>query len=484
MAIATLLNSESRAKPGTIPLVVVAAVLRVVDVAMIIITAQAIRPFFTEHAGVAPYYGVAAVLAALLAVIVLHVNGLYRLKGLSVRHLREQLTQLSAGLGEVLLILIVTMFALKISDTFSRLWIGSWFVLVWLEMALTRLLLVLRARHWAAQGRFLRNVAIVGFHQSTDPLIERLSRDDSVRIIGCFDERVRRDPSLPMPAGVARLGTPADLIEYARRYRVDHVIIALPWSATDRIIAVARQLSVLPIDVSLAPDKLGLSLIAMPIALGDVSLLGIVKRPLGDGQHFIKRAFDCLGALILLTALAPLMALVGALIKLESRGPVFFRQRRHGFNNELVGVTKFRTMYTHLSDPAGEKLTERDDPRVTKLGRLLRRTSIDELPQLFDVLRGDMSLVGPRPHPTKAKAAGRYYQEVVADYAARHRVKPGITGWAQVNGWRGETATEEQILKRIEHDLFYINNWSFWLDLKILFLTAAALVKDSRGKAF
>jgi Undecaprenyl-phosphate glucose phosphotransferase len=484
MATATLFNSESRAKPGAIPLVVVAAVLRVVDVAMIIVTAQAIRPFFTEHAGVAPYYGMAAVLAALLAVIVFHLNGLYQLKGLGARHLREQARQLSAGWGEVFVILIVTMFTLKISDTFSRLWIGSWFVLVWVEMATTRTLLALRARHWAAQGRFRRNVAIVGYHATTHRLVERLAKDDSISIIGCFDERVRRDPPMVTPAGIERVGTPADLIDYARGSRVDHIIIALPWSATDRIIAVARQLSVLPIDISLAPDKLGLSLIALPTALGDLSLLGIVKRPLGDGQHFIKRAFDWLGALVLLAALGPLMAVVAALIKLESPGPVFFRQIRFGFNNEPVGVTKFRTMYTHMSDPAGEKLTERNDPRVTKIGRVLRRTSIDELPQLFDVLRGDMSLVGPRPHPIKAKAAGRYYQEVVADYAARHRVKPGITGWAQVNGWRGETATEEQILRRIEHDLFYVNNWSFWFDVKILFLTAVTLVKDTRDKAF
>ena len=480
MAVTTILKSESRTKAGAISLVIVAAVLRILDVAMILVTAQVIRPAFNEHEGVDPYYGVAAVLAALLAVIIFHVNGLYRLKGLSFRHLREQLTQISVGWGIAFVILILTMFALKLSDTFSRLWIVTWFVLVWVEMATIRTLLVLKARHWAAQGRFVRNVAIVGFHQITERLIERLSSDDSIRIIGCFDERVRRDP----PSRIERLGTPADLIEYARRHRVDHIILAFPWSATDRIISVARQLSVLPIDISLAPDKLGLSLVAIPTSLGGISLLGIVKRPLGDEQYFVKSAFDCVGAICLLVALAPFMAMVAALIKLESRGPVFFKQMRHGFNNELVRVTKFRTMYTHMTDHGGEKLTERNDPRVTKIGRVLRRLSIDELPQLFDVLRGDMSLVGPRPHPVKAKAAGRCYQEVVADYAARHRVKPGITGWAQVNGWRGETTTEEQILKRIEYDLFYIKNWSFWFDMRILFLTAFALAKHSNGKAF
>jgi len=480
MAISTILRGERDTKNRTIPLGIVAAVLRILDVAVIMITAQIIRGGFNEHPGVGPYYGVAAVLAALLAVIIFHVNGLYVLRGPSLPHLREQLTQISVGWGIVLMTLILTMFALKISDTFSRLWVGTWFVLAWVEMAAIRALLVIKTQHWAAQGRFVRNVAIVGFHQITEQLIERLSSDNSIRIVGCFDERTRRDP----PTIIERRGTPADLIEYARRHRVDHIIMAFPWSATDRIISIARQLSVLPIDISLAPDKLGLSLIVIPTSLGGISMLGIAKRPLGDEQHFVKSAFDFVGALCLLVFLGPLMGIVAALIKLESCGPVFFKQMRYGFNNELVRVTKFRTMYAHMTDHSGEKLTERNDPRVTKIGRVLRRLSIDELPQLFDVLRGDMSLVGPRPHPAKAKAAGRYYQDVVADYAARHRVKPGITGWAQVKGWRGETTTEEQILKRIEHDLFYIQNWSFWFDIKILFLTTFALVTHTNGKAF
>jgi len=288
----------------------VAAVLRILDVVVIIGTAEVIRGAFNEHAGVGPYYGVAAVLAALLAVIIFHVNGLYGLKGLSFGHLREQLSRVSVGWGIVFVALILTMFALKISDTFSRLWIGTWFVLVWIEMAAIRMLLVLRAQRWVAQGRFVRNVAIVGFHQITETLIERLSSDESIRIVGCFDECPRRDP----PTTIESLGTPADLIEYARKHRVDHVIMAFPWSATDRIVSVAKQLSVLPIDISLAPDTPGLSLIAIPTSLGGVSMLGIVKRPLGDEQHFVKRAFDFVAALCLLVLLAPLMAFVAALI--------------------------------------------------------------------------------------------------------------------------------------------------------------------------
>jgi exopolysaccharide biosynthesis polyprenyl glycosylphosphotransferase len=213
-------------------------------------------------------------------------------------------------------------------------------------------------------------------------------------------------------------------------------------------------------------------------------MINVYERPLWGWAALVKRGEDLALSAALILLFAPLMLIIALMIKLDSRGPVLFRQQRFGFNNNPIWVTKYRTMYTHMADPGGERLTERNDPRVTRIGRLLRRMSLDELPQLFDVLRGDMSFVGPRPHPVKAKAAGRYYQEVVADYAARHRVKPGITGWAQVNGWRGETTTEEQILKRIEHDLFYITNWSFWFDMRILFLTAFTLVKHSNGQAF
>ena len=159
-------------------------------------------------------------------------------------------------------------------------------------------------------------------------------------------------------------------------------------------------------------------------------------------------------------------------IRLDSRGPVLFKQKRYGFNNELIEVYKFRSMYTDQTDARAEKLVTRNDPRVTRVGRFIRKTSLDELPQLFNVVfKGNLSLVGPRPHAVQAKASNRLYDEVVDGYFARHRVKPGITGWAQVNGWRGETDTEEKIQHRVEHDLYYIENWSVMLDLKIIAVT-------------
>jgi Undecaprenyl-phosphate glucose phosphotransferase len=185
----------------------------------------------------------------------------------------------------------------------------------------------------------------------------------------------------------------------------------------------------------------------------------------------LKNAEDRLvGALLLLLG-SPLLALIALAIKLDSRGPVFFRQRRYGFNNNAIVVWKFRTMRDQPEDETVVPQATRNDPRVTAMGRILRRTSLDELPQIFNVLRGEMSLVGPRPH---AVAHNEQYATVIDDYLSRHRVKPGITGWAQVNGLRGETDTPEKMRQRVQHDLYYIDNWSFWFDLKILALTPFA----------
>ena len=181
---------------------------------------------------------------------------------------------------------------------------------------------------------------------------------------------------------------------------------------------------------------------------------------------------------MLLLLCAPVLIAAAIAVKLDSPGPVLFRQRRYGFNNEFVEVWKFRSMHAAQSDAHAAKLVTRDDPRVTRVGRILRKTSIDELPQLFNVVfRSDLSLVGPRPHALQAKAENRLYEQVVDSYFARHRVKPGITGWAQINGWRGETDTQNKLQRRVEHDLYYIENWSVFFDLYILVATPFALLK-------
>jgi exopolysaccharide biosynthesis polyprenyl glycosylphosphotransferase len=184
---------------------------------------------------------------------------------------------------------------------------------------------------------------------------------------------------------------------------------------------------------------------------------------------------DQLLAITALVLTAPLLLLIAVAIKLDSSGPVFFKQKRFGFNDSVIQVWKFRSMRTECTDARAEVPTTKDDPRVTRVGRILRKSSLDELPQLINVVRGEMSVVGPRPHVIAGKARGQLYQDVVNCYAGRHKVKPGITGWAQVNGWRGETDTIEKIRKRVEHDMYYINNWSPWLDLYIILRTIRAV---------
>ena len=206
-------------------------------------------------------------------------------------------------------------------------------------------------------------------------------------------------------------------------------------------------------------------------------MLDVFDKPIGDWGGLLKTIEDKVIASLALVMLAPIMLLVALAVKLESKGPVFFKQKRYGFNNELIEVYKFRSMYHEMRDADATKLVTRGDPRVTRVGRIIRKSSLDELPQLFNVLRGELSLVGPRPHPTKAKAANQLYDDVVDGYFARHRVKPGITGWAQINGWRGETDTAEKLQRRIEHDLYYIENWSLAFDLQILLRTPLALFK-------
>jgi exopolysaccharide biosynthesis polyprenyl glycosylphosphotransferase len=202
-----------------------------------------------------------------------------------------------------------------------------------------------------------------------------------------------------------------------------------------------------------------------------VGMLNIYDRPMSHWASVIKGIEDRALAVLLLIFVSPLMAAIAIAIKLDSRGPIIFRQRRYGFNNELIEVYKFRSLHPERADADAEKLVTANDDRVTRVGSFLRRSNLDELPQFVNVLKGEMSIVGPRAHAVKAKAAGQLYQEVVAEYFARHRVKPGITGWAQVNGFHGETDTREKIELRVKYDLDYIEKWSIWLDLKIILMT-------------
>jgi polysaccharide biosynthesis protein PslA len=211
---------------------------------------------------------------------------------------------------------------------------------------------------------------------------------------------------------------------------------------------------------------------------GDWVAVQIRDRPIRDWDELAKRTLDILGSGALILALLPLFGFIAAAIRLESPGDVFFRQRRFGFQNEEISVLKFRSMYVHKQDVSGAQRTTRGDPRVTKVGRFLRRSSLDEIPQLFNVFMGTMSLVGPRPHATAMKVGDQLYHEAVPHYAQRHQVKPGITGLAQINGYRGEVNSMEHAQGRLDHDLRYLSSWSLALDIKILLKTAGCVFGD------
>ena len=267
-----------------------------------------------------------------------------------------------------------------------------------------------------------------------------------------------------------------DIVEVARNEGIEDVYLLLRWRNDRTIDGILDALAVLPISVHLVPDSSAARFLSYPVANVGTTWTAVLKRtPLTRVELAAKRWFDLSLAMIGLLTFLPLMLLTAVLIKLDSRGPVFFRQKRDGFNGRTFDILKFRTMHV-LEDGAVVRQATRNDPRITRLGRLLRKSSIDELPQLLNVIFGDMSLVGPRPHATSHNSE---YEKLIANYAFRHHVKPGLTGWAQVNGCRGETRQIDQMKQRVEYDLWYINNWSPWLDLKIVLrTTVVALWQD------
>ncbi|MDQ7248776.1 exopolysaccharide biosynthesis polyprenyl glycosylphosphotransferase [Dongia sedimenti] len=333
-------------------------------------------------------------------------------------------------------------------------------------------------RHWRAASLTGHRVAIVGSGEPAQRLVNWLEANarDVVQVVGLFDDRRGRGPDR---VGLSHLicGTTGDLIEYYRHAPLDKIIIALPHHAEERLLAILQRLKQLPVDIALAPDLVGFRVPDSATAeMAGLQMRSLAQRPLRASQRFIKDLFDRAIAALLLLMLAPLLLVLALGVRLSSPGPVFFRQERHGLGNRVFEVLKFRTMRAEMHDPGGRRQTARNDPRVTAFGAILRRTSLDELPQLINVLKGDMSLVGPRPLPLQMRVDDRLNYEIVAEYAFRHRMKPGITGLAQVKGHRGAVSTAEALRSRVACDLYYIDNWSLWLDLKILALTSAVCV--------
>jgi Undecaprenyl-phosphate glucose phosphotransferase len=395
----------------------------------------------------------------------------------------HQLSRLVVAWTLVFLFAFAVTFFAKLEASYSRVWTAAWFGAGLLALCLGRVALMTLVRHWARDGRLIRRIVIVGGGREGESLLHMLEHesDSDVRICGVFDDRTG-DRSPAIVAGVPKLGTVEDLVQFTRLTRVDLVLVSMPLTAEERVLSMVRKLWVLPVDVRLAAHMSRLRFRPRAYSyIGNVPVLDIFDKPIADWNMVLKTMFDRVAGTLILAALSPVMLATAAAIRLESKGPVLFRQRRLGFNNEVIEVLKFRSLFHEHADPNARRVVTKDDPRVTRVGRFIRKTSIDELPQLVNVLRGELSLVGPRPHAVEAPTANRVWEEVVDGYFARHRVKPGLTGWAQINGWRGELDTAEKLQNRVEHDLYYIENWSLMFDLYILARTPFALMKTENA---
>lgn len=466
-----------------LPPIVVTGAVRVAEFLLICLLGLAIYLGYVEYENdrIHLFYLGAVVVAALGYMSIAQMLGVYQVSSFntfvfSFTRVFIAWTIVTAGL------MIIAFFS-KISADFSRVWIATWYASGLGVLFLERLIVSVVARKWLKEGRLYRRAVIVGGGPEAEQLIKALeaSADADIRIVGIFDDR-GADRVGPMVAGYPKLGNINELVEYARTSRLDLLIVTLPITAEQRLLHLLKKLQVLPVDIRLSVHGSPLRFRPRTYSyIGNVPFIDLTDKPIANWDVVKKWLFDKIVATIAVVALAPLMALIAIAVKLDSKGPVLFRQKRMGFNNEMIDVLKFRSMYIEGESPDGLEQVTRDDPRVTPVGRILRRTSLDELPQFFNVLKGDLSLVGPRPHALQSKAEDKLYHDAVDGYFARHRVKPGVTGWAQINGWRGETDTAEKIERRVEHDLYYIENWSVTFDLYILLMTPLALIRGENA---
>ncbi len=375
-------------------------------------------------------------------------------------------------------------FASRSLDAVPRGLMGLWFAAGFAMTLTNRLVLAAYLRRLERQGILSETVAVVGAGAVADRLIRHLlqTRPESVRIVGVFDDSIG---AADAKCTFGPTGTIADLVAMGQQGAIDWVLITLPCTAERRVQNLVHTLKSLAITVGLCPQNVGLSVPCDAIGyVGDglpVTLLA--DRPIKRWNAVAKAVEDLLLGMVITAILAPLMLLIAIAIRFDSPGPILFKQRRHASNNVEFDIYKFRTMRWC---PEGEngllQQTCRNDDRITRLGRFLRASSLDELPQLFNVLRGEMSLVGPRPHAVNMRTEQRLGHEIIDTYPHRHRVKPGITGWSQVHGLRGATETADELRRRVEFDLYYVEHWSLGLDLTILLMTAWVVLRGTNAR--
>ena len=403
-------------------------------------------------------------LALVITINVMHFSGAY--DAARDEGLRAQIGRSVRAWSMTFVVLLTLGYLTKTSEDYSRLWVGSWYGLALGGFAMLRAWSITQTRRWTRQGRLARTVAIVELGGGGRALLDRMQASDPGRLhlVGLFSGDL---------AGEQKNGI-QELFALSRLFRIDEVLVVASGDSAAGLPAVLRKLGTIPTNVRVCPwvAELGTPVRDIGWFLHN-PVLTIHRKPLNGWNRIIKRLEDASLAAVLIVLLAPFMLLIALAVKLDSDGPVLFRQKRLGFNNNIIVVFKFRSMKHCTGAETEVPQAQRGDARVTRIGRVLRRLSLDELPQLFNVLRGDMSLVGPRPH---ALAHNDQYAALIDDYLGRHRVQPGITGLAQIKGLRGETDTLDKMQRRVEFDLAYIDNWSILMDLRILVMTGVSLV--------
>ncbi len=364
--------------------------------------------------------------------------------------------------------LLFVVWAVKLTEHYSRIVVGLWFVISPLMLVLLHTAERIFLHALRRNGRNTRTAVIVGAGILGGKLAARILTADwmGIRILGFFDDDVKKKGKRVQ--GIPVIGTCTDAPDYVKRLNVDQVYLALPMHSEKRMREVFDALEDRTASIYIVPDLFIFKLMgAREQNIAGMPVFSLCESPITGPFGIAKRAEDIVLASIILLIIWPFMLLIALGVKISSPGQVLFRQDRYGLNGMRIKMYKFRTM-TVCENGNDMKQAVYYDPRVTKFGAFLRRTSLDELPQFINVLQGRMSVVGPRPH---AITHNEYYRKLIKRYMWRHKVKPGITGWAQINGWRGETDTLEKMRKRVEHDIEYIDNWSIWLDIKIVYLT-------------
>lgn len=421
------------------------------------------------HLDIDKDYRNAAVFAMLLTPLIFTMTGCYR----SWRG-KSFLSQIKVVIFSWMLVpgaLLILSVVLKTTNVYSRLWFGYWFLLTMLALMGSRRIMVFLLRFMRKNGWNHKKVVVYGAGDLGRFVARRIHDADwtGYDIVSFFDDNAALEGQLLENVPVIN-GYKTNLGEYILQNNIQEVWFALPLREELRLQQLLNNLQNFAIAIRYIPDLNGFKFF---LNHGITEIAGVTgvelnHSPMADGlNRLLKGIEDRVLAFIFLVIFSPIMFLIALAIRLESKGPALYKQVRHGWDGQAIRVYKFRTMF--CTDKASEfKQATKGDPRITRVGAFLRKTSLDELPQLYNVLQGRMSIVGPRPHPVllndKCKTE-------ISCYMQRHRVKPGMTGWAQVNGWRGETDTMDKMQKRVDHDLYYIRNWSIWFDIKIIFLT-------------